>query len=127
EPGRRCRSVVYRFRCRVPTRRRWVMPRVVHFEVHADDPERAAKFYRELFGWRVEKWSGPVDYWMIFTGEEGTPGINGGMIRRQHPLSGNDGVIAYVRTVDVNGLDRYATRGTELGAAVAKPRFPGGG
>src|SRR5207248_9917827 len=65
KPARPCRSVVYTFRCRVPTQGRWVMPRVVHFEVHADDPERAAKFYRELFGWRVEKWSGPVDYWMI--------------------------------------------------------------
>ena len=100
------------------------MPRVVHFEIHADDPERAARFYRELFGWRVEKWSGPVDYWMISTGEDGTPGINGGMIRRQHPLSGNDGVIGYVCTVDVDDLDGYVARGAGLGAAVALPRFP---
>ena len=66
------------------------MARVIHFEIHAYDPERAAGFYRELFGWRVEKWNGPMEYWMVFTGPVGTPGINGGLIKRPHPLSGND-------------------------------------
>jgi predicted enzyme related to lactoylglutathione lyase len=98
--------------------------RVVHFEIHADDPEQAARFYRELFGWRIEKWDGPMEYWMVFTGPDGTPGINGGLMRRQQPLSGNDGVIAYVCTVNVDDLDRSMAHGAELGAAVAMPRFP---
>ena len=37
------------------------MARVVHFEIHADDPERAAKFYEAAFGWSVSKWDGPMD------------------------------------------------------------------
>ena len=41
------------------------MGRVVHFEIHADDPERAVKFYRGVFGWDVTKWDGPVDYWLV--------------------------------------------------------------
>jgi predicted enzyme related to lactoylglutathione lyase len=97
--------------------------RVVHFEIHADEPERAATFYRELFDWRIEKWNGPMDYWMVFTGPDGMPGINGGLMKRQHPLSGNDGVIGYVCTVDVADLDRSVARGVELGGVVAMPRF----
>ncbi len=40
------------------------MPRVVHFEINADDPERAAKFYQNVFGWKIKKWEGPIDYWL---------------------------------------------------------------
>ena len=29
---------------------------IVHFEIPADNPERAAIFYRELFGWKIDKW-----------------------------------------------------------------------
>ena len=29
------------------------MNRVVHFEIQAEKPERAAKFYREVFGWII--------------------------------------------------------------------------
>jgi predicted enzyme related to lactoylglutathione lyase len=37
------------------------MPRVVHFEIHAGDPERAVKFYQALFGWSLQKWEGPME------------------------------------------------------------------
>jgi uncharacterized protein len=100
------------------------MPRVVHFEIHADDMDRAVRFYTELFGWTISKWGGPIDYHMIVTGPDGTPGINGGMMKRQHPLGGSDGIIAYVCTVDVPDVDRYVARGLELGGAVALPKMP---
>jgi len=58
------------------------MPRVVHFEFYVDDPERAVKFYQEVFGWKITKWEGPVDYWLVTTGEEGEPGIDGAIARR---------------------------------------------
>ncbi|MGI5916342.1 MAG: VOC family protein [Anaerolineae bacterium] len=38
------------------------MGRVIHFELNADDPERAARFYQDVFGWTIEKWDGPLDY-----------------------------------------------------------------
>ena len=41
------------------------MPRVIHFEFAADNPERAAKFYREVFGWESTQWGGPMDYWLV--------------------------------------------------------------
>ena len=48
------------------------MSNVVHFEIPADDVARAQKFYSELFGWKIEKFTGPcpMDYWMIMTGKE---------------------------------------------------------
>ena len=46
------------------------MSRVIHFELTADDPERATRFYQEVFGWQSNKWDGPQDYWLIKTGEE---------------------------------------------------------
>ena len=40
------------------------MPRIVHFEIYADDVDRASKFYTDLFGWEINKWDGPpqMDY-----------------------------------------------------------------
>lgn len=59
------------------------MPRVVHFEIHADDPERAAAFYSSVFGWEIMKWDGPFDYWLVRTGPREEMGIDGGILRRQ--------------------------------------------
>lgn len=56
--------------------------RVIHFDLSADDPERAVKFYRTVFSWEVNKWEGPEDYWMIQTGSKEDPGITGGIAKR---------------------------------------------
>jgi predicted enzyme related to lactoylglutathione lyase len=98
--------------------------RVIHFEIHADNPERAAEFYRGLFGWQLTRWEGPMDYWIVVTGPDGTPGINGGLLRRPHPLTGNDGVIAYVCTVEVANLDAAFAKALELGGAAALSKMP---
>jgi len=63
------------------------MPRVIHFEIPADNPDRAVEFYKQVFGWKFDKWQGPQDYWLITTGK-GEPGIDGGMLRRPHPSAG---------------------------------------
>src|SRR3972149_5570591 len=59
------------------------MPRVIHFEIAADDPERAVAFYRKVFGWEIQKWEGPMEYWVITTGPKEEPGIDGGLGRRR--------------------------------------------
>ena len=80
------------------------MPRVVHFEIHADDPERAATFYRRVFGWEITKWDGPFDYWLVRTGPREEMGIDGGILRRQG--SGVcDCIMAYVCTIGVKSID----------------------
>lgn len=45
------------------------MPRVIHFEVHADNPGRAINFYKSLLGWEFQKWEGPEEYYLITTGQ----------------------------------------------------------
>ncbi len=58
------------------------MSRVIHFDLSADKPERAAKFYRSVFNWKVIKWKGPEDYWLIQTGTEQDLGVTGGIAGR---------------------------------------------
>lgn len=83
------------------------MNRPVHFEIQADDCARAAKFYTDVFGWRFEKWEkAPMDYWMIYTGEEGTPGINGGLYKRPGaPVPYDQVYSTYKCTMDVADID----------------------
>ena len=40
---------------------------IIHFEIPADDVEKLRKFYSKLFGWKIEKTPGPMDYYMIQT------------------------------------------------------------
>ena len=98
------------------------MSRVVHFEIHAGDPERAVEFYREIFGWEFSKWEGPQDYWLIKTGPDDEPGIDGGLLRRQGEIDGQ-AVIAYVCTVDVPALDEVIQKVTQGGGQVAVPKM----
>jgi len=58
------------------------MSRVIHFEIPAAEPDRAAAFYGKVFGWKFDKWPGPIEYWMVVTGKDGELGINGGMMRK---------------------------------------------
>lgn len=38
------------------------MPRSIHFDMAVDNPEQEMNFYRDIFGWKFEKWSGPMEY-----------------------------------------------------------------
>src|SRR3989338_2725284 len=88
------------------------MKRVVHFEIHAEEPERAAEFYRAIFGWDIKEWVVPgVEmpeenrYWLVMTGKETEPGVNGGIVKRRGPApKGGEPVTSYVCTVDVPDL-----------------------
>ncbi len=99
------------------------MPRVVHFEIHAGDPDRAVKFYQNLFSWTFQKWEGPMEYWLVTTGPDDQPGINGGLLRRQGEIDGQ-AVIAYVCTVDVADIDASISAAETNGAQVVVPKMP---
>jgi predicted enzyme related to lactoylglutathione lyase len=90
------------------------MPRVVHFEISSGDPAKAVKFYGEIFGWTFQKWDGPQEYWLVRTGPDGQPGINGGLLRGQ---------IQTVNTIDVADLDATLSSVTSKGGKVAMPKF----
>ncbi len=92
------------------------MPSVIHFEINADDTGRAVEFYRNVFGWAIEGWEGPMEYWLITTHAEGEPGINGAITRRMESH-------ATVNTIDVPDVDEYMTKVTAAGGQVVSPRM----
>jgi len=93
------------------------MSRVIHFEVHASNPQRAIAFYEKLLNWKFQKWEGPVDYWVISTGPKDQPGIDGGLVQRRGEIDGQ-AVIAYVCTVDVTNLDESVKAATANGGDI---------
>ena len=90
--------------------------RVVHFELPADDPDRCARFYADAFGWKIEKWGGPTEYWLVRTGEASEPGIDGGIGRRQ----GTDDQTT--NTIDVADLDTAVAAVVAAGGTITRPR-----
>jgi predicted enzyme related to lactoylglutathione lyase len=101
------------------------MSRPMHFEVHAEQPERAARFYEQLFGWTFSRWDGPMEYWNITTGPDGAPGINGGMVRRRGPAPGDQAAVnAFVCTIGVANVDDLVARIPAAGGQIALPKMP---
>jgi uncharacterized protein len=94
------------------------MPRPMHFEIPAENPERAMKFYEGAFGWKFQRWEGPMDYWMILTGGDGEPGINGGLMPRRDPAQ------PCVNTVAVADIDATLATVGGLGGLVVVPKMP---
>jgi predicted enzyme related to lactoylglutathione lyase len=99
------------------------MPRVVHFEIHADSPPRAMKFYSDMFGWTFQKFLPHVDYWAITTGPQDEPGIDGGLKPRKVPIDGQ-AVIAFVCTVEVESLDAAVAKALACGGTNVVPKMP---
>jgi predicted enzyme related to lactoylglutathione lyase len=100
------------------------MGRPVHFEIHASDPERSREFYEQVFGWAVQRW-GEQAYWMIFTGEDDRPGINGGLVPREGPAPALGAAVnAFVVTVDVDDLDATIEAALKYGGEIRLPRMP---
>ena len=96
------------------------MPRVVHFEIHATEPEQLIAFYSGLFGWTFTKAEG-MDYWLIGTGPPDEPGIDGGLVQRPVPGPADSLALnAFPCTVQVDSVDgtpdegRRARRGGRL-------------
>ena len=89
---------------------------VTHFEIYGDDLGALAGFYRDLFGWQIERAPG-VDYFMIQTGGAGGSPIRGGLSHR--PI---EGPRSWVHYVSVESLDETLARVEELGGSVVRPR-----
>lgn len=87
------------------------MPRVVHFEINADNPARAVKFYQDVFGWDINKWGGEQPYWLATTGQEDEAGINGAITPR---MDGN----STVNTIGVDSIDEALEKVPAAGGKV---------
>jgi predicted enzyme related to lactoylglutathione lyase len=88
---------------------------LVWFEIPADDIERACNFYRQLFGWKINKFPGMMEYWHIDTGGADASS-DGGMLKRQHA---QHGITNYILVASV---DRAAAKVQKLGGKICMPK-----
>ncbi|HEX2384151.1 MAG TPA: VOC family protein [Acidimicrobiales bacterium] len=105
------------------------MGRLVHFEIYADEPERAVDFYTSVFGWTVNRF-GEMKYWLLSTGSTDEPGIDGAILPRMgdRPAIGAP-IVGAVNTVSVDDLDATLAKVNEKGGdlALEKMTIPGVG
>ncbi|MEZ4455298.1 MAG: VOC family protein [Gemmatimonadales bacterium] len=73
------------------------------FAIHVDDVTRARQFYEAVFGWQFEPW-GPPDFYLIHTGDDRSPGVQGLMHKRMEPR-GAGGPNCFECTIAVDDLD----------------------
>ena len=102
------------------------MPGPVHFEIQADDLDRAQAFYGAVFGWTFEDYSQitGTPYFGIVAGAEGEPGINGGLLPRPAPAPAPEqGTNAYVCTMGTADYDATEAAILEAGGQVALPKY----
>jgi uncharacterized protein len=98
------------------TKKEAIISSIVWFEIPADDVERAKSFYGALFGWKIEKFPGPMEYWHIDTGGgDDTP--DGGLLRRQNPQQ--QGITSYI---SVASVDESAAKVEKLGGKICIPK-----
>jgi predicted enzyme related to lactoylglutathione lyase len=99
------------------------MPRVIHFEIGVDEPDRAIDFYSGVFGWKVDKWEGPQSYWMVSTGDNSQFGIDGAFSRRVPDFPPTTNII------EVDSVDAYSGKIVAGGGKMIHPKnaIPGVG
>lgn len=102
---------------------------IVHFEIPANNVKKLRKFYAELFGWKIEKSLGPMDYWQIETVPVDEkmmplrPGVNGGLYKKERPEN------KPVNYISVESIEKYIEKVKALGGKIVqqKQEVPGVG
>jgi predicted enzyme related to lactoylglutathione lyase len=92
------------------------MPKIIHFEINADDLSRAKGFYEKVFEWKIEKWEGG-DYLVITSGDEAEEGINGGMQKREEST---DQIFNYI---SVSSVDKTKDNIEANGGTIVSPKI----
>jgi predicted enzyme related to lactoylglutathione lyase len=95
------------------------MQRPVHFEIYTSDPEAVRPFYQDVFGWTFKKFEGgSIEYWLVTTGADDEPGVNGGLLRpREGQSSGT------INTIAVSSLDEAIQKIERSGGSVCVPKM----
>jgi uncharacterized protein len=84
---------------------------IVHFEIPVEDVPRAIKFYQTVFDWKIIRFEGPWEYWLVETGPADQPGMNGAIHpRHKHSCTSN--------TISVPDIDEYLRKVQEAGGKV---------
>ncbi|MGG4197864.1 VOC family protein [Peribacillus frigoritolerans] len=102
------------------------MGRIVHFEIHVNDMERAKSFYGEVFGWSFQDWCdyAGMPYFGAVTGNENEHGIDGALMQRQSaPPETGQALNAFACTIGVENYDLTEAKIIENGGKLAMPKF----
>jgi predicted enzyme related to lactoylglutathione lyase len=91
--------------------------RVVHFEIPCDNPETTMNFFKEVFGWTFKQ-SGTEKYWLANTGNENSPGINGGFLKKRDPK------MPLANSIHVENIDEAIKKIEQAGGEVVVPKKP---
>lgn len=95
------------------------MARITHFEIYTEKPETVQPFYRDVFGWKFQKFEGgPMEYWTITTGADEEPGINGGITRPRPGQSAGT-----LNTIAVESLDNTIRKIEQVGGRICVPKM----
>jgi uncharacterized protein len=97
--------------------------RVIHFEIQADNVQRAKKFYESVLGWKIDKMmskeDGGMDYWGLSTGEG--LGINGRLYER--PKKKEEKFYLYDCTIEVSDIDKAIKAVKANGGKITKEKM----
>jgi predicted enzyme related to lactoylglutathione lyase len=94
------------------------MPKVIHFEIPAEDTKRGVAFYKKAFGWKFSKYGGEgMDYWLVTAGEDEEPGINGAISIKgdTHPTT--------INTVSVPSFEDAVKKIKAAGGEIMGPKM----
>ena len=91
------------------------------FGITADDVSRARLFYEQVFGWRFEPW-GPPDFYLIHTGDENDPGVQGLLHKRREPVKGR-GMTGFECTIGVANIDQIINAVEAGGGKIVMAKF----
>ena len=95
------------------------MNRVTHFEIYTEDPGAARPFYEDVFDWKFQKFeAGPMEYWLVTTGDDKEPGINGGLLRPREGQSPGT-----LNTIAVLSLDESIKKIEQRGGKICMPKM----
>jgi predicted enzyme related to lactoylglutathione lyase len=94
------------------------LPKVIHFEIPADDTKRAVAFYKKAFGWKISKYGGEgMDYWLATAGEDKELGINGAISMKNdtHPTT--------INTISVPSFEDAVKKIKAAGGEILGPKM----
>ncbi len=93
------------------------MPKVIHFEIPADDSARAIAFYSSAFGWESTDYTGTSEYWICQCGEQKESGVNGAIMKKRgegQPV---------VTVLGVPSVDEACKAVVAAGGTIVVPKF----
>lgn len=100
---------------------------IVHFEIPADDIEKLKKFYKNLFGWKIEKLPGPTTYYTLQTVPTDKnmtpirPGVNGGLYQKKDAQ--NPEMAKTMNYFSVESAEEYGKKIEKIGGKIIIPKM----